>query len=53
MIREKLTEIRRLFTVVVAPHATLEPRVRWSKLFNTQLGSGKSTLDVILGCMGV
>ncbi|WP_406446356.1 hypothetical protein [Streptomyces sp. NBC_00631] len=47
VIREKLTEIRRFITGVVAPHAVLQPEGRWIKHLNTQLGSVESTLDVI------
>lgn len=47
VIREKLTEIRRFITGVVAPHAALQPRGRWIKHLNTQLNSVESTLDVI------
>ncbi|MGW0537873.1 RacP protein [Streptomyces sp. NPDC003032] len=47
IIREKLTEIRRFITAVVAPHATLQPKGRWIKHLNTQLSSVESTLDVI------
>ena len=47
IIREKLTEIRRFITGVVAPHAALQPKGRWIKHLNTQLGSVESTLDVI------
>ncbi|MBD0695794.1 RacP protein [Streptomyces sp. CBMA123] len=47
VIREKLTEIRRFITGVVAPHAVLQPKGRWIKHLNTQLSSVESTLDVI------
>ncbi|MFD7499355.1 RacP protein [Streptomyces sp. NPDC059832] len=47
VIREKLTEIRRFITGVVAPHAALQPKGRWIKHLNTQLSSVESTLDVI------
>ncbi|MFJ4681556.1 RacP protein [Kitasatospora sp. NPDC088783] len=47
VIREKLTEIRRFITSVVAPHAVLQPKGRWIKHLNTQLNSVESTLDVI------
>ncbi|MCY0946557.1 RacP protein [Streptomyces antarcticus] len=47
VIREKLTEIRRFLTSVVAHHATLQPKGRWIKHLNTQLNSVESTLDVI------
>ncbi|MEV6978815.1 RacP protein [Kitasatospora sp. NPDC093806] len=47
VIREKLTEIRRFLTGVVAPHAALQPKGRWIKHLNTQLNSVESTLDVI------
>ncbi|GAA2283707.1 MULTISPECIES: RacP protein [Kitasatospora] len=47
VIREKLTEIRRFITAVVAPHAVLQPKGRWIKHLNTQLASVESTLDVI------
>jgi hypothetical protein len=47
VIREKLTEIRRFITAVVAPHTVLQPKGRWIKHLNTQLGSVESTLDVI------
>ncbi|MFF9773388.1 RacP protein [Streptomyces sp. NPDC013978] len=47
VIREKLTEIRRFITAVVAPHAALQPKGRWIRHLNTQLSSVESTLDVI------
>ncbi|MFE3937584.1 RacP protein, partial [Streptomyces goshikiensis] len=47
VIREKLTEIRRFITGVVAPHAALQPKGRWIRHLNTQLCSVESTLDVI------
>ncbi|MFF7251579.1 RacP protein [Embleya sp. NPDC008237] len=47
VIREKLTEIRRFVTGVVAPHAALQPKGRWIRHLNTQLNSVESTLDVI------
>ncbi|GGZ21129.1 hypothetical protein GCM10010300_76200 [Streptomyces olivaceoviridis] len=47
VIREKLTEIRRFITGVVAPHAALQPKGRWIRHLNTQLSSVESTLDVI------
>ncbi|MFH9354935.1 RacP protein [Kitasatospora sp. NPDC017646] len=49
VIREKLTEIRRFIAGVLAPHAVLQPKGRWIKHLNTQLGSVESTLDVIAG----
>ncbi|PWK71289.1 hypothetical protein BCL76_104395 [Streptomyces sp. CG 926] len=51
VIREKLTEIRRFITGVVAPHAALQPKGRWIKHLNTQLSSVESTLDVIADYM--
>ncbi|WP_329448242.1 hypothetical protein OG906_34550 (plasmid) [Streptomyces sp. NBC_01426] len=51
MIRERLTEIRRFITGVVAPHAVLHPKGRWIKHLNTQLGSVESTFDVIADYM--
>ncbi|MER7755267.1 RacP protein [Kitasatospora sp. NPDC097643] len=47
VIHERLTEIRRFITGVVAPHAALQPKGRWIKHLNTQLDSVESTLDVI------
>ncbi|GAA2268317.1 hypothetical protein GCM10010145_48610 [Streptomyces ruber] len=47
IIREKLTEIRRFITGVVAPHAVLQPKGRWIRHLNTLLSSVESTLDVI------
>ena len=47
IIREKLTEIRRFITGVVAPHAALQPKGRWVKHLNNQLTSVESTLDII------
>ncbi|MGW5123559.1 RacP protein [Streptomyces sp. NPDC004069] len=47
VIREKLTEIRRFITGVVAPDAARQPKGRWIKHLNTQLSSVESTLDVI------
>ncbi len=47
VIREKLTEVRRFITGVVAPPAALQPKGRWVKHLNTQLSSVESTLDVI------
>ncbi|MFF0220280.1 RacP protein [Streptomyces vinaceus] len=47
VIREKLTEIRRFITSVVAPHTVLQPKGRWIRHLHTQLNSVESTLDVI------
>ncbi|EFE72339.1 conserved hypothetical protein [Streptomyces viridosporus ATCC 14672] len=47
IVREKLTEIRRFITAVVGPHVALQPKGRWIKHLNTQLGSVESTLDII------
>lgn len=47
VIREKLSEIRRFITAVVAPHAALQRKGRWVRHLNTQLNSVESTLDVI------
>ncbi|MER5312949.1 RacP protein [Streptomyces sp. NPDC002773] len=47
VIREKLTEIRRFITGLVATHAALQPKGRWIRHLNTQLSSVESTLDVI------
>ncbi|MEU8927336.1 RacP protein [Kitasatospora sp. NPDC048545] len=47
VVREKVTEIRRFVTGVVAPHAALQPKGRWIKHLNTQLLSVESTLEVI------
>ena len=47
IVREKLTEIRRFITAVVGPHAALQPKGRWIKHLNTQLGSVESTLDIL------
>jgi hypothetical protein len=47
IVREKLTEIRRFITAVVGPHAALQPKGRWIRHLNTQLGSVESTLDII------
>lgn len=53
VIRERLTEIRRFITAVVAPHAVLQPKGRWSKHLDTQLGAVECTLDVIADCTDV
>ncbi|MEV7189411.1 hypothetical protein [Kitasatospora sp. NPDC093102] len=47
VIREKLTEIRRFITGVVARHTVLQPKGRWIRHLNTQLSSVESALDVI------
>ncbi|MFJ9900507.1 RacP protein [Streptomyces sp. NPDC091280] len=47
VIREKLTEIRRFISAVVAPHAALQPKGRWIRHLHTQFTSVESTLDVI------
>ncbi len=47
IVREKLTEIRRFITAVVSTYAALQPKGRWMKHLNTQLGSVDSTLDII------
>ncbi|MES4892301.1 RacP protein [Streptomyces sp. NPDC096012] len=47
IVREELTEIRRFITAIVGPHAALQPKGRWIKHLNTQLGSVDSTLDII------
>ncbi|WP_326594509.1 RacP protein [Streptomyces sp. NBC_01803] len=48
VIREKLTQIRRLITGTVAPHAALHPGDRWVRHLVAQLNSIESTLDVML-----
>ncbi|MEW1701129.1 RacP protein [Streptomyces sp. NPDC091278] len=47
VIREKLTEIRRFITGIVAPHLALQPKGRWVKHLKTQLNSVESTLEMI------
>lgn len=47
VIREKLTEIRRLITGTVAPHAAAHPNDKWVRHIVTQLASVESTLDLI------
>lgn len=48
MIREKLTEIRRLITgTVTPPHAALAPEDKWVRHMVAQLNSVESTLDLI------
>lgn len=47
VIREKLTEIRRLITGTVAPHAALHPKDKWVRHIVAQLNSVESTLDVV------
>ncbi|MCC9738342.1 RacP protein [Streptomyces sp. MNU89] len=46
-IREKLTEVRRLITATVAPHAALAPDDKRVRHIVTQLNSVESTLDLI------
>ena len=47
VIKVKLTEIRRLITGTVAPHAAAHPGDRWVKHIVAQLNSVESTLDLI------
>ncbi len=47
VIREKLTEIRRLISGTVSPHAALHPRDKWVRHIVAQLTSVESTLDLI------
>jgi hypothetical protein len=47
VIREKLTEIRRLITGTVTPHAALAPEDKWVRHMVAQLNSVDSTLDLI------
>jgi hypothetical protein len=47
VIREKLTEIRRLITGTVTPHAALAPEDKWVRHMVAQLNSVESTLDLI------
>ncbi|MER5556940.1 RacP protein [Streptomyces sp. NPDC002793] len=47
VIREKLTEFRRLITGTVAPHAAAHPGDKWVKHITAQLNSIESTLDLI------
>ncbi|MFI2078037.1 RacP protein [Streptomyces triculaminicus] len=47
VIREKLTEIRRLISGTVTPHAALHPRDKWVRHIVAQLASVESTLDLI------
>jgi hypothetical protein len=47
VIREKLTEIRRLITGTVTPHAALTPADKWVRHMVAQLNSVESTLDLI------
>jgi hypothetical protein len=47
VLSEKLTEIRRLITGTVAPHAAAHPRDKWVRHIVAQLNSVESTLDLI------
>ncbi|MGW2690193.1 RacP protein [Streptomyces sp. NPDC001414] len=47
VVREKLTEFRRLITGTVAPHAAAHPGDKWVKHIVAQLNSIESTLDLI------
>ncbi|MFE3270340.1 RacP protein [Streptomyces sp. NPDC059215] len=47
VIREKLTEIRRLITGTVTLHAALAPEDKWVRHMVAQLNSVESTLDLI------
>ncbi|MDI6410029.1 RacP protein [Streptomyces albus] len=47
VIREKLTEFRRLITGTVAPHAAAHPGDKWVKHITAQLNSIGSTRDLI------
>ncbi|EMF01162.1 RacP protein [Streptomyces mobaraensis NBRC 13819 = DSM 40847] len=47
VISEKLTEIRRLISGTVAPHAALHPKDKWVRHIVAQLASVESTLDLI------
>lgn len=46
-MRQRLTEIRRLMTSTVLPHAALDPDDRWIRHIVAQLNSVESTLDLI------
>jgi hypothetical protein len=48
VIREKLTQIRRLVSGTIAPHAALYPGDKWIRHIVAQLNSVESTLDVVL-----
>ncbi|NEW75327.1 RacP protein [Streptomyces rhizosphaericus] len=47
VIHEKLTEIRRLITGTVTPHAALAPDDKWVRHIVAQLNSVESTLNLI------
>ncbi|MFE7076921.1 RacP protein [Streptomyces sp. NPDC057620] len=47
VVREKLTEIRRLITGTVTPHSALAPEDKWVRHIVAQLNSVESTLDLI------
>lgn len=47
VIREKLTEIRRLITGTIAPHAALDPKSKWVRHLTAQVNSVESTLELI------
>ncbi|GLF95197.1 DUF6192 family protein [Streptomyces yaizuensis] len=47
VVRQRLTEIRRLMTSTVLPHAALDPDDRWIRHVVAQLNSVESTLDLI------
>ncbi len=47
VIKEKLTEFRRLITGTVGPHAAARPGDKWVKHIVAQLNSIESTLDLI------
>jgi hypothetical protein len=48
VIREKLTEFRRLITGTVAPHAAAHPGDKWVRHIVAQLNSIESTLDLVV-----
>lgn len=47
VVKEKLTELRRFITGIVAPHTAAHPGDKWAKHIVAQLNSIESTLDLI------
>ncbi|MDF3141430.1 MULTISPECIES: RacP protein [unclassified Streptomyces] len=47
VVREELTEIRRLITGTVTPHAAAAPEDKWVRHIVARLNSVESTLDLV------
>jgi hypothetical protein len=48
LFRRKLTEIGRLITGTIAPHAALHPNDNWVNLVFAQLNGVKASLDILV-----